>query len=220
MNIHNQFQQQNIEFGSKKVPRYIYHLTSHVNYKGMLEDGYIRKESIPRLYLQQGVYALELSNFFKFWGTNKAWGYDNLQEIILRHIVKWINTDNPEKSELVMLRIPTSKLDEQKLFVRSLNKLFSFKDSHKYIIEASDKLQRHLTGNTSAVEAPLYKMRKEAIEYIYNDNIPIRDIEQIGSIVHIPSLRKDKAFSCHPIKSIMDALLVDTPELKNLKLLK
>lgn len=209
--------QNNQNFQSRKIPRYIYHLTSNENYNSMLKDGFINKEGMPRLYIEKGIYTLELSNFFKFWGKNKDWGYDNLQSMILRHIVKWIATSEPEKSKLVILKIPTSKLDTQKLSIRSLNKLFNFVDNHDYIIEASEELQTHLKGKTPATEAPLYKMRKEAIEYIYNENIPMKNVEQIGNIVNIPSLRKNPKFILNPAKFIMQALLSGTPEFKALK---
>lgn len=220
MKINNELTPQNIEFSSKKIPRNIYHLTSYDNYQSMLNEGFIRKEGVPRLYIDQGIYALELSNFFKFWGKNKDWGYDDLQDMILRHVLKWVNTVDPKNKELVILKIPTSKLDPQKLFIRSLNKLFSFMDNHNYATEASDELKEHLLGKTPAKKAPLYKMRKEAIEYIYNENIPINDVERIGNIVNIISLRKNNIFPPNFVKSIMEALLHGTPESNNLKLLK
>lgn len=220
MQINNQPQQQNINFGSKKVPRNIYHLTSNANYKSMLADGFISKSGNPNYYIEKGVYALELPNFFKFWGQNKDWGYDDLQRTILRHIVKWINTGDSAKSELVILKIPTAKLDKEKLAVRSLNRLFNFVEANKGLNKASEELQSHLTGNTPAEKAPLFKMRKEAIEYIYKDDIPMEDVEQVGNIVNIASLRKDAKFRDNPVKFIMESLLKGTPESNGVDLIK
>lgn len=220
MQINNQPQQYNIGFRSKKIPRNIYHLTSYANYKSMLEDGFISKSGKPQHHIEDGIYTLELPNFLKCWGPNKDWGYDDLQKQILRHIVKWINVGDSGKSELVILKIPTAKLDNQKLSVRSLNKLFGFEESNKSLNDVSSKLQTHIKGSTSAKEAPLYKMRKEAIEYIYKDNIPVEDVEQIGNIVNIPSLRKDTRFAENPVKFIMESLLAGTPEANNVALLK
>jgi len=220
MKINNQNSQYNIQFGSKKFPRYLYHLTSNANYKSIIEDGFINKTGTPNLHIEKGIYFLELTNFFKYWGTNKSWGYDDLQRIILRHIVKWINVANSEKAELVILKIPTSKLNRQNLSVRSLNRLFSFEDSNKNFDQASSKLQNHLKGKTPAIEAPLYKMRKEAIEYIYSENISVENVEQIGNTIHVPSLRENIKFRINPVKCIMQSLLKGTPEEKGLTLMK
>lgn len=220
MNITNQLQQNNIEFGhSRKIPRYIYHMTSKANYESMLRDGYI-KTSDYKLHVDKGIYAFDLPNFYKRWGINKDWGYDDLQRIILRHIVKWTNSAQSGSSDLVILRIPTSNLDIDKLSVRSLNKLFSFEQTETFFRNLGPKLQEHLAGNTPAREAPLYTRRKDAIEFIYKDNIPIENAEQIGNIVNVAELRKDDKFTANPVKFIMQNLLAGTSEVKGANLMK
>lgn len=210
----------NPEFGSKNFPRYIYHMTSKANYESMLRDGFIRTGE-NKLHVDKGIYAFDLMNFFKCWGKpHKDWGYDDLQRIILRHIVKWFNSTMPQKSELVILKIPTSKLDQDKLFVRSMNKLFKFEESEQKFHDIPYSLQEHLAGKTPACEAPLYKMRKEAIEFIYKEDIPLQDAEPIGSIVNVPSLRKDAGFGINPVNYIMRTLLAGTPEARYAEMLK
>ena len=217
MNI--QLHKYNPEFQSKKIPRYIYHMTSKANYDAILRDGFI-KMSDEKLMADEGIYAFDLMNFIKHWTRNKDWGNEDLQSVILRHIVKWFPSTFPAKSELVILRIPTAGLDADKLFVRSMNRLFKFKDSEQRFNSISPALQQHLSGVTPACETPLYKMRKEAIEFIYKDDIPVENFQRIGEIINIPSLRKDMNFSKHPVKYIMQMLLTGTPEVKSVDFLK
>ncbi len=220
MNTINQLQQNNPGFGnSRKIPRYIYHMTSKANYESMLNDGFI-KLGESKLHIDKGIYAFDLCNFFKRWKKDKDWGYDDLQRAILRHIVRWFQSASSGKGDLVILKIPTSKLDSDKLFVRSMNRLFKFEESQESFNELSFSLQKHLRGCTPAKEAPLYKRRKEAIEFIYKDNIPLENVQRIGNIVNIASLRKNAGFGVNPVKFIMQSLLEGTPESKGAELLK
>lgn len=201
-------------FQRRKIPRYIYHLTSEANYNSILEDGAL-KPSYNKFFVDKGVYAIELSNFFKNWKKDRSWGYDDLQYSLLRKVVHWFSSSfNRNKGNLVILRIPTANLDTGKLTIRSQNKLFRHEEDFHKLYPA---LREHLKGKTPANEAPLYKNRKEAIEYIYSDEISINNIQQIGNIVNIASLRKDIRFSSNPVKFIMQAALSGTPECKELK---
>lgn len=219
MNIENQLHNNNPVFGTKKVPRYIYHMTSKSNYDSIIQHGFI-KMSEQHLHVDEGVYAFDLINFFKRWKTHKDWGHDDLQRTILRHIVKWFKSFKNKEDELVILKIPTSKLDKEKLFVRSLNRLFKFEDSKLKFRDIPYSLQEHLSGNTPACEAPLYKRQKEAIEFIYKDSIPLKDTERIGNIVNVPSLRQNIRFDINPVKLIMESLLEGTQEGKGANLMK
>lgn len=217
MNTINQIQQYNTNFArSQKVPRYIYHLTSKANYDSILQDGFI-KPTQNKFFVKNGVYALELANFFKRWKINKDWGYDDLQYLLLRHIVKWMQFVQQDTNELVILKIPTSELDLSKLKIRCLNKLFKHEDEFETLAPG---LQSHLRGETPVSKAPLYKRRKNAIEYIYDGSIPVEKAKRIGNIVNVASLRKSPAFSLHPVKFIMQALLSGTPESKGAELLE
>lgn len=219
MDIPNYLQYNNPSFGSKKIPRFIYHMTNRANYDEMLNDGFIRMGE-SKLHVDKGVYAFDLVNFFKRWKPNKDWGYDDLQRNILRHIVSWFKSGFSGKGDLVILKIPTADLESDKLFVRSLNRLFKFEESQENFVDISDALKHHLTCNTPANEAPLFKRRKEAIEFIYKDDIPLKNVERIGNIVNISELRKNLRFGANPVKFIMQSLLAGTPEVKGAELLK
>ena len=108
-----------VKYGKHKVPRFIYHLTNKETYNKILQSGELKVAQDAML--GEGIFTLELTNFFKHWRKNKSWSMDSLQKRLIHHTRKG-------KSELVILKIPTEKLDHNKLFVRSQNRLFSWAD--------------------------------------------------------------------------------------------
>ena len=180
----------NQNFEHKKVPRYIYHFTNEHAYNSMLKDGFIRTSENDPYIKKQGVHFIELSNFMKFWKEHKDWGEpgETLQKSLLRNVVRWIRSYFTEKNNLVVLRIPTASLDIDKLKIRSQHEFFKFKFSE----QPSCKASPHLQGFTPATESRRYNNRKEAIEYIYQSNIPITAAERIGHPDNILDLRKNQ----------------------------
>ena len=90
--------------GKHKIPRYLYHMTSLENYQRMLESGYI-KPGGHRLPI--GIYTLELDSFSKYWGKGLR---NDLCDKIFR---------SGEGRNVVMLKIPTQKLDMSKIRMRT-----------------------------------------------------------------------------------------------------
>lgn len=227
--------------GKHKIPRFIYHMTNKSNYESMLCDGII-KTSNDEL-LENGVFTIELTNLFKRWRKCKSWNNTSLQEKLIKQATKG-------KDEIVILKIPTTKLDLDKLVIRSQNKLFSWVNSDKAkevvtqiskikneacpngwlnkvrgiikdIItkQESKKYAEHLTTGAPAKMSGLYKQRKEALEYVYLDNIPMSNVEKIGE-VNIVELRKTAEYDpVRPMRSIFTNLLKGTPEVKGAELL-
>ena len=227
--------------GKHKIPRFIYHMTNKSNYESMLCDGIIKTSQDE--FIGNGVFATELTNLFKRWRKSKSWGSVSLQEELIGQVSKG-------KDEIVILKIPTAKLDTDKLVVRSQNKLFSWIFSYKAeeaftqiskmkkevgsndrldkvreilkdIItkQESKKYAEHLTIGAPAKMSSLYKQRKEALEYVYLDNIPMSNVEKIGE-VNIAELRKTAGYDpVRPMRSIFTNLLKGTPEFKGAELL-
>ena len=104
-----------IQYGKHKIPRFIYHITSKNNYNKLLIDGTLRMSE--DLFCGEGVFTSELDNIFK--NSARAWKGKSL----LGEIVKFTNKDN---DSIVMLKIPTSSLDMDKLYVRSHNIMGKF----------------------------------------------------------------------------------------------
>lgn len=231
------------QIGKHKIPRFIYHMTSKGNYESMLKDGMIKTSE--EAFIGKGVFATELTNFFKHWRTDKSWNGESLQGRLLDLVTH-------KQKEIVMLKIPTEKLSADKLVIRSQNRLFGwgyskngedilekikeFEQNNKNLQNnlgteirrlikelmskgESENLVEHITEGTSAKMSKLYKQRKEALEYIYLDNIQMSNVEKIGE-VNIGELKQSSKYDpAYPLRSVFTSLLAGTPEVKGAELL-
>ena len=78
---------------------------------------------------------------------------------------------------------------------------------------------QHMKAGSSIRERKLFQQRKEAIEYIYPEDIPTSRIEKIGE-VNVDELRKTTEYDpLKPMRSIFSALLRGTPQEKGALLL-
>ena len=223
--------------GKHKIPRYIYHLTNSRSYKSMIETGVIKASPWDDFIGEKAVFATDLQNLFKCWGKRSHPSRPNtLQENLILQTARG-------QDGIVILRIPTSKLDSDKLFIRSQDRLFDWYFSkegeeamkecgscigidafRKKVIEIvtrqkSRSYAENITGGTPAKMSGLYKQRNEAIEYIIKGDIPMSDVEKIGE-VYLSNLRgfgeKDQLPS---MRRIFMGLLKGTPEIKGTELL-
>jgi len=101
------------KFGKHKVPRYIYHMTSKTNYSDMLANGTILPHNDR--WFGDGIFAVELTNLFKRWNTTKVTA--SKERTLMKDLVKHISE---ESDDIVMLKIPTDKLNQENLFARKL----------------------------------------------------------------------------------------------------
>lgn len=254
---------------SKILPRFLYHLTSRANYESIMASGVLKKAK-PEEICSEGVYMLELTNFFKRWRCSEAWYNRNLQEQLVAKVAN---------GDMVILRIPTKEINTDKLRIRSQNRLFpAVQLMHErmdkiakenatkvgnYITTESEKLDRsalsleelqkkldtisdealhkfpipdwsevapvgHTIEGSPAKMRKLFEQRKEAIEYIYHDDIPASQIEKIGE-VNVPEiLGEDATYEIryvsekhyqNEIRKLFAALLKGTPEEKSTHLL-
>lgn len=236
---------------SSVIPRYLYHLTSKSNYKSIISSG-VLKTTKPESACNGGVFMLELTNFFKRWGTSKNWEGNMQKELLFR-------VGANDAGDVVILRIPTKGLDSSKLRVRSQNRLNTFvklnNDSEEKLIKlqqdyikselskldtsvlstdeyinkcqeiaekamekfpfSEDRLyvpiSEHIISGAPAKERKLFQQRKEALEYVYPDNIPASLIEKIGETNVDDILLPTKKCS---MRDIFSRLLRGTPEEK------
>lgn len=100
--------------GKHKIPRYIYHITSKHNYERMLESGTINLSHDP--FFGKGIFFTDIQNLFKEWNKFDNNRGKNLLELLLHHC---------GHNDAVLLRIPSSKLNIENLFVRSQKRVFS-----------------------------------------------------------------------------------------------
>lgn len=212
MNIQtNIIQHNSVNFERRKIPRYIYHLTSDKNYQSILRDGFLRTTNECCI---NGVFAIEMDNFFKRWKYSGDWagGFtSSLQRKLIEYVTDW-------SQKLVCLKIPTSALDTEKLFIRSQNRIYNPK-KFQTDSKASLMLEKHICGDTPASQAKYYKAKKEAIEYIYEDDIPISLVEKCGD-VDIMKLRLSENYDRKKfIRSVFTTIFEGKPECKAAELL-
>ena len=201
-------------YGKHKVKRYLYHMTSEENYKKMLETGKITTTSDMQLDYQ-GVFMTELENLAKKWRNSKEWDFipENKDGMFLS--LALLKQTSKDSGKIVCLRIPTKNLDHDMLKIRSQNRLgLAEKDSSGRIIE-------HITKGAPAKDANLYKQRKEAIEYIYQDDIPMDNVELVG-MTEIPEITMDnlavwsKAEQRNVVLDALKKLFQGQPEAKGI----
>jgi len=194
---------QEVAFGRKKIPRYLYHLTTANSWEAIKSSG---KLKIGNEYLTdiRGVFMADLSNLFTRW-TKKWKNPDcvaaNFLKFTLNHVQK-------NFSNLVILKIKTDNLPEKnKLVIRKVHDVVTRKEF------AEPKVDY-------AINARKYRS-KNAIEYIYKDEIPISNVEKIGECKVI--YRKDRYKIKKPeipLLTVWENLLAGNPEAKAIIQLK
>lgn len=162
-------------YGKHKVKRYLYHLTTEENYHQMLETGRIRTSGDDNRLDYPGIFMTELENLAKHWRTSKEWNSvipENKDGVFLS--LALLEQASKSSGKIVCLRIPTKYLDHDMLKIRSQNKLCLSEELD------TGSIVEHVRTGAPAKDANLYKQRKEAIEYIYQDDIPMDKVELVG----------------------------------------
>ena len=193
--------------GKSNIPRYLYHLTTKDNYTSMLKDGCIKTS--PDVYAPaniNGVFMFGMINFIKRWFNSGIIFNDIKLNFSLAHAL-FFQAGNKD-SQIVLLKIPTDKLNIKNLRCRAQNL------KHP---------EYHDQNGDLAVNQKHYTRHKEAIEYIYTDTIPIKDVIKIGEtntkiITNEINSKKDIK-KLVPLELISE-LLQGQPEIKSVELLK
>ncbi len=192
-------------FGRHKINRFLYHFTTKEKYDNMLKDGFIKQFDD---FDMEGIYMVDLPNFTKRWRWLNDWKEHFLSFIMLKHVSYAANN-------VVALKIPTDKLDHNSLLTRSINRCYSYN-----VLKRIDNLNHCVFGDEARFSS-LYKKRKEAVEYIYQNDIPIEDVEFVGKAdVNWKSASKDiKSINDEKncIRSILSCIFANRPEMKNIE---
>lgn len=174
-----------LTFGNRKIPRFLYHLTTAENYQSMLKDEKIQANG-GLVDPIKGVFMVELDNLLKRWKILKESDGADVRARLLVHVAKSLDA-----TKIVALRMATQNIDKSKLIIRSQNLLFSahkMKDFDKCFYDwyASKKIPdgelRHIFEGDKAHKSRLYKQKGKTIEYIYPEDIAISKFEKIGEM--------------------------------------
>lgn len=193
------------QLGRRNLPRYLYHITTENNYQQMLKDGYIKgHHDLDSSTHLSGVFLFDLKNFSKRWITMGIdWG--NKLFTFAKGLIMQASKDD---SNLVVLKIPTKTLSQNKLKCR--NQLTDSKTHNTYGDFATN--QKH------------YTRKKNAIEYINEGDIPIQNVTKIGEANVGFNLHKamenlsENSLDKLDVKKILQNLFKNTPEGKCINL--
>lgn len=148
----------------KKIPRYLYHVTSEKNYNSIMKDGIIKTS--PDAYSESnldGVFLFDLKNFLKHWCNTWYSTYEGWYTIALALFSRCAYRD----PKIVVLRIPTKNLDTKDLRCR---------------VELDDEMpEMHIKNGDTALNQKHYTRNRRPIEYIYQKVIPANIVKKVGN---------------------------------------
>ena len=203
-------------FEGKKVPRYLYHITTKTNYGKMKKSGYIL---MSKDYLSQkhAIFLLDWQNFLKQWGGLAAGKKTPFlsKKTFFEYILRGKNGSN-----ISILRIPTSNLQQNKLFIRSQDVLFDMCQNYQAEYRTRDIILKkkfpHLFNFDLAKNSKKYKQKKHSIEYIYTNTIPISVVEEIGTA----NLTQKVLKNSNNLLVFLKKILLNSKENKSLNIFK
>ena len=138
-------------------------MTRKKNYEQMLKDGVINKYIDTGGSGLSGVFMFDLKNFEKRW-VNTWFNIGDMKVNLGRALLSKHASNSGSggvTQDIVMLRIPTKNMDISKLKIRRQDVM-------------------NLDEADSAIYQSVYTRRKLPIEYIYESDIDISEIQKIG----------------------------------------
>lgn len=188
--------------GKHIIPKYLYHITTADCYNRIKAAGYIQPHLPNTDYKEAAIFAFDLKNALLRWhrtpmgsGTLLTGLFDlgaGNDIVILR-----IPTENLDVNKLrirgqnwyfnLTSKLPETQLKKAEKYLDTIrDKEISEQVSllSKFKKELANKIfpkmKNHWYEGSPATQAPLFEQRKEPIEYIYSDRIPVKDFECIG----------------------------------------
>ena len=123
-------------------------------------------------------------------------------------------------NDITVLRIPTSKLNKDSLFIRSQDDLFDMSVNYKNEYTSRNpilkKLFPKLFDFDTASNAKRYKSKKQSIEYIYINSIPANIVEKIGT----KNLSKQTCDNSESLFDFIEQILSKSNEINSLYIYK
>ena len=190
----------------KRIPKYLYHLTSPRNYESMSDDGFIRTTSDKMLDKEgtRAVFLVDGKNCLNQW-ANIANGSESSY---LTRLVKFCDKDR--NGSVLLLRIETDKLDKSKIKFRDQDEvlcsfaMFDLPEDEQSEYFTFDKLYRELHPNKKrstsnitddiyltdrtrrlSLGTPIQKLENpnfKPVEIMYTEEIPFEAVQEIKLI--------------------------------------
>ena len=169
MNISQTNFSSQVNFAGKKLPRYLYHMTTVDNYKEITKSGMLKvnpdKMTDGKI---AGIFVFDLKNFIKHW-DNKS---DNsLGKLILDYI--------SNGKEMVLLQIPIKSLGKDfksSVKTRAVQSLIDWKFDH---YSPGCNVPIDLQGE-SLLDGLRKSRKKNAVEFIIQKDVPVENINVLG----------------------------------------
>ena len=190
----------------ESITKYFYHITSPNNFKSMTNDGFIRASTDSHLHKEgnQAVFLLDGQNTLSKWNSI----HNGEERSYITRLLQYCNKD--KNGNVLILRIPTSKLDINKIKFRDQDEVLdgfpmfqlSRKEEDEYfgfrrLYEKIHPNQRRPIGKLSSdiflterskrltngeSVSELIKKKSKPLEFLYTGNIPIETIQESQTI--------------------------------------
>ena len=204
----NKLSRQKAGFANRKTPRYLYHLTNQENLAQILKDGKLKISNCDEI---DGVFMFNIQNLFK------RWRFDIDEELKDFHIgLALLAQALKNNKNVFVLRIPTKALKHENLKVRS----------QKTLLSDTKEAMNHRINGVNIEKSRHFTEKKEALEYIYTDEIPVTQANVIGNANIQENIfetffnnSKDRETQKDFFTKSMKALFENTPESKNINYL-
>ena len=204
----------NVVFSSKKIPRYLYHITTKANAEKIKQSGFIDLTT-DYLSRKQGIYLFEMQNFIRQWGGLS--GGNNAPFLSKKTFFEYM-LRKKTKQNISILKISTENLDANKLFIRSQDILFDMCQKYQSEFRSRNPILQekfpHLFNFDKAKNNKRYKAKGHSIEFIYTDKIQIDNVKEIGNGI----LRTNTCKSKYNLLRFLREILSNTGEAKHLKI--
>lgn len=176
---------ENFNDDRKYLPKYLYHFTTLNNYNNMLKSGKIIT-GVEQNTDIKGIFTVDMNNFINNWGYRDEHGMPLDEKLIKR--IALCNDGN-----VVLLRIPTEKLDPSAFKVRSQNVIFDMFSKVENVCNSDWRAPidimvddypdeySHMNFGVNLSNAQEFLDNNHALEYIYQKEIPITDVALVAS---------------------------------------
>lgn len=193
------------------LPKYFYHITSPNNFKLMTNDGFIRTSTDSHLHKEgnEAVFLLEGENTLTKWNSIQ----NGEESSYITRLLQYCNKD--KNGNVLILRIPTSKLDINKIKFRDQDEVLD-----KYpMFKLSQEEEEEYFGFANLYEK-IHPNQKREVGRIKEDIFLTDRSKHLINGEHISELAKKKSKPLEflytgaiPTDTIQDTKLIDVSKL-------